>query len=135
MRSPERALADALQTRSGVCLAVLFGSAARGESGPDSDLDVGVLFEAGREGAAALEVALARASERRLDLVGLDTAPPLLRFEIARDGRVLVERTPHAWADFRARAMTDWWDWAPTARLLHAAAASRLRAALADGSP
>jgi hypothetical protein len=31
--------------------------------------------------------------------------------------------------------MTDWWDWAPTARLLNAAAASRLRAALADGSP
>ena len=126
---------EALESWPGVRLAVLFGSAARGESGPDSDLDVGVLFEAGREGAAALEVALARASERRLDLVGLDTAPPLLRFEIARDGRVLVERTPHAWADFRARAMTDWWDWAPTARLLHAAAASRLRAALADGSP
>ena len=126
---------EALESWPGVRLAVLFGSAARGESGPDSDLDVGVLFEAGRAGAAALEVALARASERRLDLVGLDTAPPLLRFEIARDGRVLVERTPHAWADFRARAMTDWWDWAPTARLLHAAAASRLRAALADGSP
>ena len=65
----------------------------------------------------------------------LDVAPPLLRFEIARDGRVLLERAPNAWADFRARAMIDWWDWAPTARLFHAAAASRLRAALADGSP
>jgi hypothetical protein len=31
--------------------------------------------------------------------------------------------------------MTDRWDWAPTARLLHVAAAARLRAALADGSP
>ena len=116
-------------------LAVLFGSTARGQSGPDSDLDVGVLFEAGQESTAGLEVALARATGRRLDLVGLDTAPPLLRFEIARDGRLLLERTPHAWADFRARAMTDWWDWAPTARLFHAAAASRLRGALADGSP
>ena len=116
-------------------LAVLFGSAARGESGRDSDLDVGVLFEAGRESTAGLEVALGRATGRRLDLVRLDAAPPLLRFEIARDGRVLLEQAPHAWADFRARAMIDWWDWAPTARLLNAAAASRLRAALADGSP
>ena len=116
-------------------LAVLFGSAARGQSGPGSDLDVGVLLEPGQESAAALEVALARATGRRLDLVRLDAAPPLLRFEIARDGRVLLERAPHAWADFRARAMTDWWDWAPTARLLHDAAVSRLRGALADGSP
>ncbi len=124
-----------LESRTGVRLAVLFGSAARGEAGPGSDLDVGVLFDPGRESAAALEVALARATGRRVDVVRLDAAPPLLRFEIARDGRVLLERAPHAWVDFRARAMTDWWDWAPTARLLHAAAASRLRAALADGSP
>jgi len=124
-----------LESWQGVRLAVLFGSTARGQSGPDSDLDVGVLFETGQESTAGLEVALARATGRRLDLVGLDTAPPLLRFEVARDGRLLLERTPHAWVDFRARAMTDWWDWAPTARLFHAAAAARLRAALADGSP
>ena len=135
MRPLEGPLLEALESWPGVRLAVLFGSAARGQSGPDSDIDVGVLFEAGRESAAALEVALARATGRRLDLVRLEAAPPLLRFQIARDGRVLLERTPHAWADFRARAMTDWWDWAPTARFLHAAAASRLRAALADGSP
>jgi len=131
----ERSLLRALESWPGVRLAVLFGSAARGESGLDSDLDVGVLFEAGGESTAGLGVALERATGSRLDLIALDAAPPLLRFEIARDGRVLVERAPHAWADFRARAMTDWWDWAPTARLLHAAAASRLRAALADGSP
>ena len=135
MSPPERALLKVLESWPGVRLAVLFGSTARDESGPGSDLDVGVRLEPGTETAAALEVALARATGRRLDLVGLDTAPPLLRFEVARDGRLLLERTPHAWVDFRARAMTDWWDWAPTARLFHAAAASRLRGALADGSP
>ena len=124
-----------LESWQGVRLAVLFGSTARGQSGPDSDLDVGVLLDPGGESASALEVALARVTGRRVDVVRLDIAPPLLRFEIARDGRLLLERTPHAWVDFRARAMTDWWDWAPTARLFHAAAAARLRAALADGSP
>jgi hypothetical protein len=29
--------------------------------------------------------------------------------------------------------MTDWWDWAPTARLLNQAAVERLRATVADG--
>ncbi len=135
MRSPERALVDALQSWSGVRLAVLFGSAARGKAAPGSDLDVGILFDPGQESAAALEVALARATGRRVDVVRLEAAPPLLRFEVARDGRVLLERTPHAWVDFRARAMTDWWDWAPTARFLHAAAVERLRAAVADGPP
>jgi predicted nucleotidyltransferase len=126
---------EALRSRPGVRLAVLFGSASRGEAAPGSDLDVGILLDAGREDAAALEVALARAAGRRVDLVRLDGAPPLLRFEIARDGRLLLERDPHGWSDFRARAMTDWWDWAPTARFLHAAAVERLRAAVAHGSP
>ena len=133
MSSSAGVLAEALQSWPGVRLAVLFGSAARGSTAPGSDVDVGVLFEPGREDTTALEVALARATGRRVDLVRLDVAPPLLRFEIARDGCVLLERTPHAWTDFRARAMTDWWDWAPTARLLNQAAVERLRATVADG--
>lgn len=133
MRPLEGPLLEALESWPGVRLAVLFGSAARGDAAPGSDLDVGVLFDTGRENAAALEVALARTTRRRVDLVRLDVAPPLLRFEIARDGRLLLERTPHAWTDFRARAMTDWWDWAPTARLLNQAAVERLRATVADG--
>ena len=76
----------------------------------------------------------ARATGRPVDLVPVDTAPPLLRFEIARDGVVIVERVPHAWTDFRARAMTDRCYWAPTARMLHAAAASRLRGKVPRGS-
>jgi predicted nucleotidyltransferase len=135
MKSPAGVLAEALRSWPGVRLAVIFGSAARGSAAPGSDVDVGVLFEPGQEDATALEVALARATGRRVDLVRLDVAPPLLRFEIACDGRLLLERTPYAWVDFRARAMTDWWDWAPTARFLHAAAVARLRAAVADGSP
>jgi predicted nucleotidyltransferase len=134
MNSSAGVIAEALQSWSGVRLAVLFGSAARGDAAPGSDLDIGVLCDAGHENTAALEVALARATSRRVDVVRLDVAPPLLRFEIARDGRLLLERTPHAWSDFRARAMTDWWDWAPTARLIHAAAVERLRAAVAHGS-
>lgn len=80
-----------------------------------------------------LAVRLSRATGREVDLVSLREAPPLLRFEIATDGVDLVERASHAWADFRARAMTDWRDWAPTARIMQAAAIGRLRERLAHG--
>jgi uncharacterized protein len=131
--SAQELLTQVLERTPGVRLAVLFGSAARDEDQARSDLDVGVLLEDGRDSGSDLEVALSRATRRAVDLVRLDAAPPLLRFEVARDGRVLVERTAHAWVDFRAQAMIDWWDWAPTARAIHAAAIRRLRERPADG--
>jgi len=127
-------LKDILAADRRVRLAVVFGSTARDTERSGSDLDVGVLVEPDCESGPPLDVVLSRATGRPVDLVHLDAAPPLLRFEVARDGVVLVERVPHAWADFRARAMTDWWDWAPTARMLHAAAVSRLREQVPRGS-
>jgi predicted nucleotidyltransferase len=129
----EDALRRVLEPEPGVRLVALFGSTARGQVRAASDVDVGVLgVEASRLG--TLSVALSRAAGRQVDLVALETAPPLLRFEIARDGRALIERPPHTWSDFRARAMVDWWDWAPYARRFHRAAAARLRQPASYGS-
>ena len=126
MDSCER-LRRVLEETPGVRLAVLFGSAVKGALKPDSDIDIGVLLEPGTEPSPTLGVALDRAAGRSVDLVWLDAAPPLLRFEIARDGLVLAARDPHGWAEFRARAMIDWWDWSPTARMMHAVMSARLR--------
>jgi hypothetical protein len=46
---------------------------------------------------------------------------------------VLLEREPHLWTDFKARAMVDWWDWAPLARRLAESAATRLRSQIDHG--
>ena len=127
------ALRDVLAREGDVLLAVLFGSSATNRRRPTSDIDLGVLLMPGTSIERHLAARLSRVAGRVVDLVRLDEAPPLLRFEIARDGHVLLERSPHAWADFRARAMTDWWDWAPTARLFQRAAVARLRAGVTDG--
>lgn len=66
-------LRRAFEQMPGVRLAVLFGSAAKGVAGPDSDLDVGVLLERGTASPPALGVALDRAAGRSVDLVWLDT--------------------------------------------------------------
>ena len=119
------ALRPALEAEPAVQLAVLFGSAARSALTRRSDLDIGVTGISASQ-LSALAVTLARAAGREVDLIPLDSAPPLLRFEIARDGVLLLERSPDLWSDFRARAMVDWWDWAPLARRFTAAALARL---------
>jgi predicted nucleotidyltransferase len=132
---PVLSLKNALERLPQVRLAVLFGSRATGRAGAASDVDLGLslrpLPDSERR---VLEVTLARACPVPLDVIDLDTAPPQLRFEIARAGRVLVENEPDAWVAFKRDAMIDWWDWAPYARRMHEAAIRRLREEAARGS-
>ncbi len=111
-----------------VSLAVVFGSAARNALRGDSDIDVAVLLAEDNRGVRErVEAALAAASDRPLDCVVLNDAPPQLRFEVAK-GTLLFERTPGLWRAAKTTAMIDWWDWQETARSLHATYLSRLRA-------
>ncbi|HEV7671806.1 MAG TPA: nucleotidyltransferase domain-containing protein [Thermoanaerobaculia bacterium] len=117
-----------------LALAVVFGSLARGALRRNSDVDLGLLVDGeSLELRLRLEVDFGRAAGRAVDLIFLDQAPPLLRFEIAREGQVFLERRPYLWADFKYTAMRDWWDWAPYARRIQAAAVARLRAEVAHG--
>lgn len=117
-----------------VRLLVLFGSTARGKAEPRSDVDLGVLLD---PYSAALrfkvDAELGRAAGREVDTVLLDDAPPLLRFEITKDGVLLFEREEGLWTHFKAKAMVDWWDWAPTFRMMSDASIRRLREKIADG--
>lgn len=120
-----RALTAAIQSDDRIRLAVIFGSAARGTSSSQSDLDIGVLGLPVRE-LPKTAVHLGRVAGREVDLVDLASAPPLLRVEIARDGVLLFARPTYLWADFKGQALIDWWDWAPLARRFGAAAMARL---------
>jgi predicted nucleotidyltransferase len=93
-----------LEQRPGVRLAYLFGSVARGTAAPTSDTDVAVLVHDGVD-LDELTAALERAGERRVDLVDLCRAPPLLLREIVRDGVVLVARDDDERAAFELRAL------------------------------
>jgi predicted nucleotidyltransferase len=115
-------------------LAVLFGSTARGQDRKGSDVDLGVLLnDDTQEARDRARMELGRATERQVDVVFLNTAPPLLRFEISRDGVLLLEREEGLWTGFKARAMVDWWDWAPTARRIHRTIIQNLREKVSRG--
>ncbi len=117
-----------------VRLAVLFGSTARGQARKGSDVDLGLLLEPDtRETRIKTLVELERAAGRETDVVYLNEAPPLLGFEISRDGILLLERESGLWTGFKSRAMVAWWDWAPTARRMHQTILQKLREKVSYG--
>jgi predicted nucleotidyltransferase len=88
-------LLEALRKQPNVRLAVLFGSVARGEETPESDLDL--LVHLGGDGLrerAVIVDALHEASGQRVQLVSVDDAEqsPVFLADVLADGRVLVDR-------------------------------------------
>lgn len=112
-------LKDFFTTRGeNVAAVYLFGSTARAEAGPGSDVDVAVLFA--HTPPATLEgqpFDLSDAIEQRLgrpvDVVVLNTAPVDLRIRVLRDGRLVVERDAAARIRFEVATRNEWFDFAP----------------------
>jgi predicted nucleotidyltransferase len=97
-------------------LAVLFGSAASDRQRDGSDVDVAILPLAPGWSESVerdLYLALTRAARRDVDLVDIERAPTLLLWEIATAGRALIEHRPGEFARFRARAASEYIDFAP----------------------
>lgn len=125
-------LREALAMIPRLGLAILFGSRARGNARPDSDVDVAISADpplSGRE-ESELGAALERAAGTSVDLVDLERAAPALRWRIARDGIVLLSSPPNAAARFLARTGIEH----DELRDLEVAAQRRFRDRLAQGS-
>jgi len=113
------AIRRVLESRADVRLAYVFGSAARGEARVSSDVDLAVLFEPLPEARDLDRLAadLQTGAGRRVDLVVLNTAPPLLAREILKTGRCLACRSEAERVGFEARAMARYMDTAHLRRV------------------
>lgn len=116
MESPEfeQAALESASRRLGLRRVVLFGSHATGEPapGPDSDVDIAVSLAGSHSGTAFWKVHDALDdvfAGRPLDLVFLEDADPLFRWEIVRDG-VLLYGDPLDYLEYRAFALRDFVD-------------------------
>jgi predicted nucleotidyltransferase len=105
-----RALAELFQRQPDVVAAYLFGSQARGEPGPLSDIDLAVWLDARPEPSRRLRRQLALSGQAasllgtdEVELVILNGAPPLLAQRVIRDGELLAEQDAPA----RIRLETD----------------------------
>jgi len=117
----KRALADLIESDLDVSLAYLFGSVARGEARRGSDLDLAVLFTRmpSPERIAEIVVAAERVAGRSVDLVVLNSAPPLLAHEVVSNGRLLVCRDDDERAAFEALATIRYLDTGHLRRIQH----------------
>lgn len=98
-----------------ISLAVLFGSQATGQAVRGSDIDLAVWLE--KPETDSPEVARSRKKLLRdlinyletgnIDLVILNRASPLLKFQVARKGRPVYQKTPELFAGFCSRALRE----------------------------
>ncbi len=100
----------------------LFGSVARGEARPDSDVDVGVLFEQDPPASLdappfTIEAELERRLHREVQVVALNRASADLVHRVLRDGRLVLDRDPAARIRFEVRRRNEYFDMAPIRRL------------------
>lgn len=90
-------------------LVILFGSGAEGNLSKESDIDLGVWTEEKRidiKYEMNLLTAMVNFLKRDgVDLVILNFADPLLRFEVATKGRLIYEKDEGGFRDFKIQAM------------------------------
>jgi predicted nucleotidyltransferase len=115
-----RMLSEFFRRKPGVRLAYLFGSQARGQTTPRSDLDLAVemdhlLPETDRTGLriALLNELIDLLRSDQIDLVLLNEAPPLLRHRVAREGMLLHEDRPGLRVAFVVKTLRDYEDTRP----------------------
>lgn len=103
----------------GVAAVYLFGSVARSESRPGSDLDVAVLLEPAPERGTYESLRLDLRAEleselgQEIDFVVLNHAPPDLAHRVLRDAVLVIEPDPSARVHFEVRARNEYWDLKP----------------------
>lgn len=126
-------LTSVLADSSLVRLAILFGSHARGTARPGSDIDVGLIPRDPDTPLTAeldLQACLERACGSPVDLVRLDRASTLLRWEAAVNSVVLVASSASEFPRFVAAAALEHADLMTTL----GPAAERFRRALQSSS-
>ena len=93
-RSLNERVADVVSLFDEIQAAYIFGSIAEGRAGPNSDLDVGIVLRGSAPRGLKLDVLeeMTRAGLESVDLVVLDDADPVLRFEAVRPNRLAFAR-------------------------------------------
>ena len=120
MEDKVKKLAMLFESEKRVLVAYLFGSYARGLETPRSDVDIAVLLsevpERPLEYYLYLERELAKVLEMDVDLVFLNEAPPLLKYQVIKYGRLLFSRDERVRVMFEAKSLCEYLDFSRVLR-------------------
>lgn len=102
-----QALRGVIDAELAIRVAYLYGSCARGDFGPTSDVDVALLAAQPIDllDLAAIGAQFATVVDRRADVVDLRSAPPLLCRQVVAEGELLLVRDPLLRFDFEQEAV------------------------------
>jgi predicted nucleotidyltransferase len=110
------ALKTFAETHNEVLSVTIFGSQAHGRARESSDVDVALYIDPAAIPADAMEVQLRytveleRAIGKHVDLVLLNLAPPMLRYQAIRNGKLVFERDPLRVRRFIGDALVEFYD-------------------------
>ena len=108
-----------LARQTDIVAAYLFGSVARGQTHALSDVDIAVLLDPDIDRQTSVErqlelmVMLDDIADREVQVTLLNRAPPLLAYQVIRDGILLYERSRHERIAFEVRTMKVYFDFKP----------------------
>ena len=115
--TPPDSVFDALVPVARACrnlrLLILFGSRARGDAQPGADWDYGYLADETVDVPALLAALVEALGNDRIDLVDLHSASGLLRYRVARDGRLVHEASAGLFERYQLEAARFWCENAP----------------------
>lgn len=123
MRLPQdktiKTICNVLKRHKEVLFAYVFGSYAKGNAGPLSDIDVAVYFKRGdsKDERNSLrynikdDVETALKMPDKVDVVPLNDAQPLLEREVVYEGKIIYNTDDGARAHYEAGAIGRWLDW------------------------
>ncbi len=102
----------AIAGRYALRLIAVFGSAVRGQTHAESDVDVAVLTAKKLTPAKRLALwgELSRLFPRDVDLSVINYIDPVVAFQIAREGIILFEAEADAWENWKSYAIRQYWD-------------------------
>ena len=110
--SPTKKQLEPIAKKFGLRFIVLFGSVARGKVHEDSDIDVGVYTEHPITFNKRLKLwlELSKLLHADIDLAVLNHPNPLFGFRVANEGKVLFEKKPFLWENWKSYAVRYYWD-------------------------
>lgn len=124
----QKIVADFCENRPEITVAYLFGSQARGSSGPLSDIDLAFLVESSLVNeqqypygyrADLITELMGLLKTNDLDAIVLNDAPPLLKFQVIHHGQVIFSRSEKKRLAFHVKAFNEYQDIRPMLAVQH----------------
>ncbi len=131
-----------LREKKAIGFAYLFGSYSTGTTHRDSDVDIAVHLTEREKLKDSLRWRLRLmaeiSSELRMndvDVVVLNEAPLVLRYEIVSSGKIIVNTVPGSELEFRLRTMKEYFDTAPMRDMFRRVMKKKIREGTYLGQP